>query len=660
MEGAIFNSIEAYTDRVHKGHLHYEKEQCSATTHTFEAHVPKEEMTKEEVLLVADSLMATMDYNQKKALVKNHFIILAQKFHPDKNHKDLKEECTKVMGIVNKAFNDIMQEMSMNESKAEEVIRDEKIYRKVNDYTVTCQHYESFSIYGIPDHIHQWTTKLKGIFGANPRALPKKEGKESVGKQFGSRSQSLYVTMFNNGTIFIQGCMALQYAIETIQPMILHWFPSICSTETGEFSKFSEQLKKSLAHFVSPKMSKVSISTLSLPDTGRHTTPKKTDGNTCMLKQSNEDFQQDRNETTGKTYIQIEAKEFHQLQQQMSTAITRIQQLEEEVMALKRSNEQLMRTTGPKIGKIYERLDTLEHKPEIANQGVKTFADTAATGTPVTPQDPQTNKEDGNTRKSKEDRDKREQHRSRITFDPSKCIVIYDITDHSLAARDDNIRRIVGKDKKVTIDRISRSSYGCIIVQVGETSMVDIIIRDWKSENFGHSKVRKTIEPTKKNGVLKGVPTDIEEEDIKRELKEQGYNETEVKRYMKQGKPTTAVKVKFHTQTDLNKAISNRVTVDHLTVNVEPVSNRVMVTQCHKCLKFGHIQSRCTSNKVCRKCAEPYDESHNECDKEEKCVNCKGRHKSSDKSCPKYKEIYQRLERRQEIIKQTFENGKQE
>ena len=72
-----------------------------------------------------------------------------------------------------------------------------------------------------------------------------------------------------------------------------------------------------------------------------------------MLKQSNEDFQQDRNETRGKTYIQIEAKEFHQLQQQMSTAITRIQQLEEEVMALKRSNEQLMRTTGPKIGKIY-------------------------------------------------------------------------------------------------------------------------------------------------------------------------------------------------------------------------------------------------------------------------------------------------------------------
>ena len=81
--------------------------------------------------------MANMDYNQKKALVKNHFSILAQKFHPDKNHTDLKEECTKVMGIVNRAFNDIMQEMSMNESKAEEVIRDEKIFRNLNDYTVT-------------------------------------------------------------------------------------------------------------------------------------------------------------------------------------------------------------------------------------------------------------------------------------------------------------------------------------------------------------------------------------------------------------------------------------------------------------------------------------------------------------------------------------------
>ena len=84
-----------------------------------------------------------------------------------------------------------------------------------------------------------------------------------------------------------------------------------------------------------------------------------------MLKQPNEDIQQDKNETTIKTYIQIVAKEFHQLQQQMSTAITRIEQLEEEVEALKRFNEQLKRTTGPKIGKIYERLDALEHKPDI-------------------------------------------------------------------------------------------------------------------------------------------------------------------------------------------------------------------------------------------------------------------------------------------------------
>ena len=118
-----------------------------------------------------------------------------------------------------------------------------------------------------------------------------------------------------------------------------------------------------------------------------------------MLKQPNEDIQQDKNETTIKTYIQIEAKEFHQLQQQMSTAITRIEQLEEEVKALKRSNEQLKRTTGPKIGKIYERLDALEHKPEISSQGEKTFA--AATGAPATPQDPQKNKEDGDTRKIK-------------------------------------------------------------------------------------------------------------------------------------------------------------------------------------------------------------------------------------------------------------------
>ena len=43
--------------------------------------------------------------------IRSHFIILAQKFHPDKNEKSLSSECTDIMMRINNAYSCVMQEL---------------------------------------------------------------------------------------------------------------------------------------------------------------------------------------------------------------------------------------------------------------------------------------------------------------------------------------------------------------------------------------------------------------------------------------------------------------------------------------------------------------------------------------------------------------------
>ena len=56
--------------------------------------------------------------------------------------------------------------------------------------------------------------------------------------------------------------------------------------------------------------------------------------------------------------------------------------------------------------------------------------------------------------------------------------------------------------------------------------------------------------------------------------------------------------------------------------------------QCFKCWRFGHPQSKCQANAVCRHCGSQAHEGA--CPTPTKCGNCKGPHSPSDRSCPTY------------------------
>ena len=57
--------------------------------------------------------------------------------------------------------------------------------------------------------------------------------------------------------------------------------------------------------------------------------------------------------------------------------------------------------------------------------------------------------------------------------------------------------------------------------------------------------------------------------------------------------------------------------------------------QCFNCWRFGHPQSKCQADKICKLCGSKAHEG--ECPGPAKCSNCKGQHGPADKNCPTYK-----------------------
>lgn len=70
-----------------------------------------------------------------------------------------------------------------------------------------------------------------------------------------------------------------------------------------------------------------------------------------------------------------------------------------------------------------------------------------------------------------------------------------------------------------------------------------------------------------------------------------------------------------------------------------------VVTQCRKCLKYGHSTNQCRSNiTYCAKCAGPHLTTQCQQDRLIKCKNCYGTdHEATSRQCPMHKEIFNQL-----------------
>ena len=136
----------------------------------------------------------------------------------------------------------------------------------------------------------------------------------------------------------------------------------------------------------------------------------------------------------------------------------------------------------------------------------------------------------------------------------------------------------------------------------------------------------------------------MDEEDIKNELQEQGV--TKVER-MKRRKDGQLVPSDSYILTINSPNIPPQIKVGFLIRDTKVYIPNPQ--RCFNCQKYGHNKRFCKNESKCAKCGQTGHDDH-ECENEAKCANCNGDHPAYVRSCPKWKN-------EKEIIKVKYQKN---
>ncbi|XP_029725192.2 uncharacterized protein LOC115265101 [Aedes albopictus] len=134
-------------------------------------------------------------------------------------------------------------------------------------------------------------------------------------------------------------------------------------------------------------------------------------------------------------------------------------------------------------------------------------------------------------------------------------------------------------------------------------------------------------------GVIGGIPTDIEMEEIEQDY-ECAYPVVNLYRLNRwdreKGKKVASNRVSV---TFRASNLPEKMKVFGSSVKVQPYVRRFVF--CNNCHRFGHREESCKSKKRCGKCARIHEEAEDHCPNEVKCLHCrKSDHRTTDPSCP--------------------------
>ena len=156
-------------------------------------------------------------------------------------------------------------------------------------------------------------------------------------------------------------------------------------------------------------------------------------------------------------------------------------------------------------------------------------------------------------------------------------------------------------------------------------------------------KAYQTSRSQNKILAMKGVPTDITENEFKEflDLNKINYTKAERLKYENDCRVLPIFQLEITDPDEAEALLSQNLmcNVTGIIYKVEDFHQPVSVMQCFNCQSFGHSAKNCRSKQKCLICGESH--SHHEWPNKEarkpKCANCSGPHVVSYKGCPEYK-----------------------
>lgn len=144
------------------------------------------------------------------------------------------------------------------------------------------------------------------------------------------------------------------------------------------------------------------------------------------------------------------------------------------------------------------------------------------------------------------------------------------------------------------------------------------------------------IHKVRQIGVLRNVPKDFTTEEIRQELTDQGLEILDVYRMKRRTRQDTIEETFSVKVTIKASSLPPEVKIFGVPWRLNPYV--FPVTQCQKCLLFGHITAQCKrKNQRCAKCGNDTHELKECTEEKAKCIFCKGSHlATSSKECDEY------------------------
>ncbi|XP_062537671.1 uncharacterized protein LOC134205995 [Armigeres subalbatus] len=134
-------------------------------------------------------------------------------------------------------------------------------------------------------------------------------------------------------------------------------------------------------------------------------------------------------------------------------------------------------------------------------------------------------------------------------------------------------------------------------------------------------------------GVIGGIPTDIEMEDIQQDYEcafpiVNLYRLNRWDREKGRKVASNRVSVTFRASN-----LPEKMKVFGTSVKVQPYVRKFVF--CDNCHRFGHREESCRSRKRCGTCSRIHEDSEEQCVNEVKCLHCrKSDHRTTDSKCP--------------------------
>ena len=155
--------------------------------------------------------------------------------------------------------------------------------------------------------------------------------------------------------------------------------------------------------------------------------------------------------------------------------------------------------------------------------------------------------------------------------------------------------------------------------------------------------------------VVKHIPQDVTDDEIKHDLEMQGIQIQKVARLTNRHGQTTNIVQLTVDKTELDK-VYKITKIYNLYVKIETYKRRTGPTQCYNCQQLGHSSFTCGMPPKCVKCGQEHKTA--DCtkttDEKATCANCGGGHTANYKGCQCHKDARKAQQTKPKQPKQNF------